>query len=67
MSRKFKVGLSDQDSQYLKEIAEKLGVSESEVIRKGLQLMALYAKTRDAEDSALVLREGTKDQELLVL
>ncbi len=29
--------------------------------------MALYAKTRESEDSALVLREGTKDQELLVL
>ena len=67
--RKFKVSLGAQDSKYLKEIAEQLGINESEVMRKGLQLMALYAKTRldDSGETALVLKEGQKSKELLVI
>lgn len=67
--RKFKVSLGDQDSKSLKEIADALGISESEVIRKGLQLMALYQKTKEDEtgESALVLKEGDKNRELMIL
>jgi hypothetical protein len=67
--RKFRVSLSEQDSKYLKEIAEQLGINESEVMRKGLQLMALYASTKKEpnEDKSLILKQGEKEQELLVL
>ena len=67
--RKFKVSLGEQDSRHLKEIAENLGVSESEVMRKGLQLMALYAKTKEDKtgESSLVLKEGSESKELMIL
>lgn len=67
--RKFKVSLGVQDSKSLKDIADALGISESEVVRKGLQLMALYQKTKEDEtgESALVLKEGEKNRELMIL
>ena len=50
-TRQFRVNLSQKDSEYLKEIAKELDLTESEVIRKGLKLMALYAKTETEEDT----------------
>jgi len=67
--RKFKVSLGEQDSRHLKEIASRLGVNESEVMRKGLQLMALYAKTKadTTGESSLVLKEGDQSKQLMIL
>lgn len=67
--RKFKVSLGEQDSRHLKEIAAKLGVNESDVMRKGLQLMALYAKTKEDKtgESSLVLKEGNESKQLMIL
>ena len=39
-----KVKISDEDLIKLKEIADKLCISETEVLRKGLELMTLYAR-----------------------
>jgi hypothetical protein len=67
-NRQFRVNLSTHDSDTLKKIAAKLGVNESEVIRKGLQLMSLYAKTYGQEENGkIVYQEGDKSQEILVL
>lgn len=66
-TRKFRVSLNQQDSEYLKEIAETLGLTESEVIRKGLKLMALYAQTAEEPDKSLILRDGNQDSKLMVL
>jgi len=66
-NRQFRVNLSNKDSEALKHIADKLGVNESEVIRKGLQLMTLYAKTRDTENSAIIYQEGDKSKEIMVI
>jgi hypothetical protein len=64
--RKFKLSLGSHDSYDLKRIAEELGLTESEVMRKGLQLMALYAQTRQ-EKSQLVVKNDEKDQELRIV
>ena len=67
--RKFKVSLNESDSNDLKSIADQLGINESDVMRKGLQLMALYAKTKsdDNEDSGLILKQGDVSRELLII
>ena len=68
-ARKFKVSLGERDSKHLKEIASQLGMSESEVMRKGLQLMALYAQTHQDEtgESGLILKQGDEDTKILVV
>ncbi len=67
-TRQFKINLTSEDSQYLKQIADQLGVSESEVIRKGLKLMSLYAKSKDPDkQSAIIFRDGENHREILVL
>ena len=45
--KRIKVGLSEKDSERLGEIAYKLGIPKSEVIRKGLELLTLYAKSQN--------------------
>jgi hypothetical protein len=45
--KQIRVGLSEKDSENLREIADKLGIPELEVIRKGLELLTLYAKTQN--------------------
>ena len=49
--QKWEFNLCKKDSEYLKEITEQLGLSESEVICKGLKFMALYAKTQTEKDT----------------
>lgn len=66
-TRQFRVNLSQKDSEYLKEIAKELGLTESEVIRKGLKLMALYAKTETEEDTQLILQKGNEQRPLLIV
>lgn len=51
---KWEINLCKKDSEHLEEIAKQLGLTESEVIRKGLKLMALYAK----KDSQLILQKS---------
>lgn len=66
-TRQFRVNLSQKDSEYLKEIAKELDLTESEVIRKGLKLMALYAKTETEEDTQLILQKGDEQRQLLIV
>ena len=65
-TRQFRVNLSQKDSEYLKEIAKELDLTESEVIRKGLKLMALYAKIEREEDAQLILQKGREQRPLLI-
>jgi hypothetical protein len=63
--RRFKITIEGQDSESLKEIASALKIDESEVLRKGLQLLALYAKTKNPENEmSLILREKTGENTL---
>ncbi|MCU7242529.1 MAG: hypothetical protein EWV49_01310 [Microcystis aeruginosa Ma_QC_Ch_20071001_S25] len=66
-TRQFRVNLSQKDSEYLKEIAKELDLTESEVIRKGLKLMALYAKTETEKDTQLILQKGNEQRPLLIV
>ena len=65
-TRQFQITLSQKDSEYLKEIAKYLDLTESEVIRKGLKLMALYAKIEREEDTQLILQKGREQRPLLI-
>ena len=49
-------------SEHLEEIAKQIDLTESEVIRKRLKLMALYAK----KDSQLILQK-CGDQEQIII
>jgi predicted transcriptional regulator len=65
--RAIKVTLNDKASDELKEIASELGLSETEVLRKGLLVMGLYAKLKHGEQrGALLLKEGDQTRELLL-
>ena len=66
-TRQFRVNLSQKDSEYLKEIAKELDLTESEVIRKGLKLMALFAKTETEKDTQLILQKGNEQRPLLIV
>ena len=59
---KWEINLCKKDSEHLEEIAKQLDLTESEVIRKGLKLMALYAK----KDSQLILQK-CGDQEQIII
>jgi hypothetical protein len=65
--RKFRVSLSQNDSEYLAEIAQKLGTTESDVIRKGLKLMALYVQTDKEPNKALVFKEGDDEKKVMII
>jgi hypothetical protein len=69
--RAVKVSLNEKASEDLKTVAEELGISEAEVLRKGLIVMGLYAKLKDkerksGESTAILLREGNITRELLL-
>lgn len=59
---KWEINLCKKDSEHLKEIAKQLGLTESEVICKGLKLVALYAK----EDSQLILQKGGDQKQIII-
>lgn len=67
-TKEFVIEMSESDSMALSDIAQFLEVPRWVVIQKGLQLMALYAKTKEAgSESVLVFRSGGVDQVLDVL
>ena len=67
-TKQFRVNLSEQDANHLKQIADDLGISSSEVIRKGLRLMSVYAQTNPIESKAsLILKDGETEKHIIVL
>lgn len=65
-ARKFRVNLSEKDSNYLRDIAKELNLTESDVIRKGLKLMALYSKA-ESEGNELLIKKGDKEQPVVII
>lgn len=65
--RSFKFNLTEKGSEDLKKLANELGITETEVLRKGLTLMSLYAKLKKDNRSGFFLKEGDDMQELLIL
>jgi hypothetical protein len=68
-TKQLRVNLSEQDLESLQEIAQQLNLKPSEVMKKGLQLMALYAKNKEKSNGALILKtsEDDKGKELMIL
>lgn len=71
IKRAVKVSLSETASEDLKKVAQELGLSEAEVLRKGLTVMGLYAKLKDkekksGESTAILLKEGDQTRELIL-
>ncbi len=48
-----RITLDSQNSQYLQQIAKKLGISEGEVILRGLELMEFYAENKSKSDELI--------------
>lgn len=65
--RSVKVNLSEQASEDLKSVAKELGLSETDVIRKGLLIMGLYSKLRKDREGSLILKKGNEQRELLIV
>jgi hypothetical protein len=64
--RKWEFNLCKKDSEYLEEIAKQLGLTESEVICKGLKFMALYAKTQTEKDTRLIIEKDGNQKQIIV-
>lgn len=64
--RSLKVNLSEQASAKLKRMAAELDVSETEVLRKGLNLLAVYNEVTKHQGK-VIIKQGDTDRELHVI
>ncbi len=55
-----KVTFNTSDSKFLINIANTLGISEEDVVRKGLKLMSLYAEALEKEQNTKLILEDDK-------
>lgn len=66
-SKALKISLSESDSLYLKETSQKLGITETELLKKGLKLMLLYAESKKGcNNTRLILEDDESRTELMV-
>lgn len=70
-AKSVKVNLNEKATTDLRTVSEQLGIPETEVLRKGLALMELYAslkrrEQKTGERSGILLREGDETKELLL-
>ena len=70
-AKSVKVNLNEKATSDLKSVSEQLGIPETEVLRKGLVLMELYATLKrkekeTGERNGFLLREGDETKELLI-
>lgn len=56
--RTAKVNLDASATENIKEIANKLGIEDIEVIRKGVAFMELYSKLQDSNGRVLIEENG---------
>ena len=60
-----KVTFNSSDSQFISDIAKALGISEEDVLRKGLKLMGLYAEALENKQNPKLILEGDKSRKEL--
>lgn len=65
--RSIRITLNEQASENLRQIADELGISETEVMRRGLNVMSLYASIKKDKSGALIIEQGDKQRELLLV
>ena len=66
MAKQYKITFSGKDLEHLEEMCQQLGVSKSEFIRKGLKLMALYAKTQTEKDTWLIIEKDGNQRQITI-
>ena len=66
MAKQYKITFSGKDLERLEKMSQQLGVSKSEFIRKGLTLIALYAKTQTEKDIKLIIEKGDKQSQITI-
>lgn len=67
-SKSVRVTLSPADATFISEVAQALGISETDVLRKGLKMMGLYKEAK--EDNSRLMLENKQDKtirEIMVL
>lgn len=66
MAKQYKITFSGKDLERIKEMSKQLGVSKSELIRKGLKFIALYAKTQTEKDTRLILEKDGNQRQIII-
>jgi hypothetical protein len=64
--KQFQIEFSGESSEHLEEISQQLNLSGAEIIRKGLKLMALYAKSQAEKDTRLILEKNGDQKEIII-
>jgi hypothetical protein len=64
--KQFQIEFSGESSEHLEEISQQLNLSGAEIIRKGLKLMALYAKSQAEKDTRLILEKKGDQKEIII-
>ena len=67
LNLRIEITMSIDDARYLKQIANRLNISEMEVIRKGVKLMHLYSQSYNDPNTKLTLETSKTKQDILVL
>ncbi|GEM_PF-1187330 len=55
--------LGPKSSKELQKIAKKLGITEADVLRKGMLVMALYAKFKEDDKKIIMMKDREKNTE----
>ena len=68
------VTFNTEDTEFLEQVAEDLKISSSEVIRRGLRLMSIYAETKPNDERKpkepkpiLILKDGDEEKTIMVI
>ena len=64
--KQFQIEFSGKSSERLEEICQQLNLSETEIIRKELKFMALYAKSQTKKDTRLILEKNGDQKEIII-
>lgn len=65
-TKQMRISLNKQDAEYLKAIAKKLGIRETDVLRQGLKLMSVCAESSNPSRPKLIVTKDNKEEEILV-
>jgi hypothetical protein len=64
--KQFQIEFNGKSSKHLEEISQQLNLSKTEIIRKGLKFMALYAKSQAEKDTRLILEKNGDQKEIII-
>lgn len=66
--KQLQINLSKEDFTQLEKIAQKLGITPLDVIRKGIRIMSIYAQTNPIQSkSVLILKVGQNRREIIIM